>query len=198
MARDYGKAKNSSSGDRYYGKAVCKMADGGIIEGLKQGWENIKQGFKDAGDRISAGNIDQPGSEAYNRWGEGSKQAYASEDARRDSKVASMQSEPAVEAPKPKAIPESTAGMDESDARAEARAATPERKIDLPAEPKKKAAPKAVAPKVTPPVKKTYKGAQRFKTDLGVEQFNMTQPKGNDQVTKMPKVMIDENTRPKS
>lgn len=53
LNRDYGK---KSSGPQ-------KMADGGSV-GF---FESLKQ----LGDRLTAGNIDQEGSEAYNRWGAG-------------------------------------------------------------------------------------------------------------------------------
>lgn len=51
------------------------LADGGPVSGADVGlWERIK-----------AGNIDEPGSEAYNRWGQGARNQMAAQDETRES-----------------------------------------------------------------------------------------------------------------
>jgi hypothetical protein len=180
--RDYGKTKSAPQG---YAKAR-RMKDGGTVseEGYKSAGLQASNKEEPVGllARLKMGNIDDAGSEAYNRFGAGrgrNDAAYSDSSRGKDVVASKPAADPKPAAAEPAA---STAGMDESDARESARAETSTRSIE---------SPKTAAVKSAPSLEKrqaihskSSRGVTPFKaqpatpapTNLGANTFGSKEP----------------------
>jgi hypothetical protein len=78
---DGGEVSSDAQEDRFKEEGLAASnADRARRDEGKSDWEKFKQGWKDLGSRFTQGNIDQPGSKAYNEHGAGRGKWEASKD----------------------------------------------------------------------------------------------------------------------